>query len=143
MLKYIKSSTIICCLFLIACDTTNNKPLQIKFSVDSTKIVILGVNTTNLYEIKKALDSNTVDPRLVLVTQISSDKDSLTKEIDFPGSLFLFGDSILFIPKQAFVKGESYRVATLINTQFAAPLEIAKGDVGHQIKTQQQVLKKE
>ena len=142
MFKNIKIATILLCLFLTACDTTNNKPLYIGFAADSTKIVLSGITPAARYEAEKTLQANAVDQQLVSVTQIPSDNDTLTMEIDFPGKITLLGDILFFTPNQAFVKGKNYLVQTIINTKFATATEIIKAKVGHRVKAQQQVLKR-
>lgn len=130
------------CLFLTACDTTNNKPLYIGFSADSTKIVVSGITAAAGYEIKKSLQANSAYQQLVSVTQIPADNETLAMEIDCPGKLMLSGDSLFFIPNQPFVKGKSYLVQSIINAKFATATEIIKAKVGHRVKAQQQVLKR-
>lgn len=128
-------------VFLTACNTANNKPLSIRFSVDSTKIIILGIAPAGLYEIKKGLESDSAYRQLVSVLQ-TPDDDSLSVETVFPGKLTVTADSLIFIPNHPFIKGKSYLVQTIVNAQFASATDIIKNNVGHKVKPQQQVLKR-
>lgn len=141
MFKYIKLS-IITGVFLTACNTANNKPLSIHFSADSTKIIILGIAPAGLYEVKKGLQSDSAYQQLVSVLQTPADDDSVSIENKFPGKLTVTADSLIFIPNHPFIKGKSYLVQTIVNTQFASANDIIKNNVGHKVKPQQQVLKR-
>jgi hypothetical protein len=140
MFKNIKIPVLLACLFLAACDTTNNEPLYIGFSADSSKIVVSGITAAAKFEIERNLQAAPADQHLVSVTQIPADNDTLTMEIDFPGTLNLSGDSLFFTPDQAFAKGKNYLVQTMINAKFATAKEIIKAKVGHQVKAQQKIL---
>ena len=128
---------------LIACDSTNNKPLSIGFSSDSTKIIIKDINEAGLYQQKSNLKTDTVYQKIVSVLQTPGDDDTTSMEIDWPGKLAIVGDSLIFSPVKPFVKGRFYLVQTVINAQFAKSEEIIKTDVGHYVKPQQQLLRKD
>ena len=128
--------------FLIACGSTNSEPLSIQFSSDSSKIIIKNIHDAGLYQIKKNLSTDSAYQNIVSVLQTPGDEDSLAMEIMYPGDLSILGDSIIYTPKNAFVKGKVYLVETMINTQFAKSEEIIKSQVGRQLKAQQQILKR-
>lgn len=128
--------------FLIACGSTNSEPLSIQFSSDSSKIIIKNIHDAGLYQLKKNLSTDSAYQNIVSVLQTPGDEDSLAMEIMYPGDLSILGDSIIYTPKNAFVKGKVYLVETMINTQFAKSEEIIKSQVGRQLKAQQQILKR-
>jgi hypothetical protein len=127
---------------LIACGSTNSEPLSIQFSSDSSKIVIKNINDAGLYQLKTNLATDSAYQKVVSVLQTPSDDDSLSMEIAYPGDLTIIGDSLIYTPKNEFVKGKVYLVETMINTQFAKSEEIIKSQVGRQIKAQQKILKR-
>ncbi|TKC12889.1 hypothetical protein FA048_04530 [Pedobacter polaris] len=127
---------------LFACNSTNSKPLLIEFSADSSKIIIGAINEASLYQIKNNIKTDTIYQELVSVLQTPEDDDSTSMEINWPGKLDVIGDSLVFTPKTPFVKGKVYLVETMLNAQFARSEEIVKSNVGHKVKTQQQILRR-
>ncbi|MFA6275465.1 MAG: hypothetical protein WC622_01880 [Pedobacter sp.] len=141
MLKYLKVSIWLLCLFLFGC-TTNNKPLLIHFSKDSSVIVITNIEAAGLFQLKNNINTDTTYQNLVSVLQTPADDDSTSMEVECPGKLSIAGDSLLFTPTTPFVKGKSYLIETMLNAQFASGKEIIKSNVGHKVKAQQQILKR-
>ncbi|MBB2146434.1 hypothetical protein GM921_13110 [Pedobacter sp. LMG 31464] len=141
MFKYLKVSIWLLCLFLFGC-TTNNKPLLIHFSKDSSAIVITNIEPAGLFQLKNNINTDTTYQNLVSVLQTPTDDDSTSMEVEWPGKLSIIGDSLLFTPANPFVKGKSYLIETMLNVQFAKGEEIVKSNVGHAVKAQQQMLKR-
>ena len=143
MFKYIKFPTIaICFCVLFSCNTANNKPLVIGFSSDSLQIVVKDINEAGLFQIRSHIDTDSAYQKLVTVLQTPADDDSTSMEIEWKGKLSLKGDELLFTPNSPFVKGKTYLVETILNSQFASGEDIIKDNVGTQIKPQQQTLKR-
>lgn len=143
MFKYIKfPASVICFCFLFSCNTTNEKPLVIVFSSDSSKIVVKGINQVGLFQLKTHINTDNAYQKLVTVLQTPADDDSTSMEVEWEGKLSLKGDELLFTPNLPFVKGKSYLVETILNTQFASGEDIIKDKIGTQIKPQQQTLKR-
>ncbi len=127
-------------LALWGCGNTESRPLAIRFSADSTAIVISGIGETGLFRLKTNLEKDTAYQQLVSVLQTPAEDDSTGMEIDWPGKLRMQGDSLWFEPVNPFVKGKNYLVETMLNTQFASGGDVIRGKVGHTVKPQQQIL---
>ncbi|MFD0940110.1 hypothetical protein [Pedobacter boryungensis] len=141
MFKYLKLSIWLLCLTLISCNT-NSKPLSIHFSKDSSAVVISNIEPAGLLQLKNNINTDTAYQNLVSVLQTPADDDSTSMEVEWPGKLSITGDSLVFTPANPFIKGKSYLVETMLNTQFARGKEIIKSEVGHKVKAQQQILRR-
>ncbi|MEE1946262.1 hypothetical protein VRU48_14150 [Pedobacter sp. KR3-3] len=127
-------------LALLGCGNTESRPLSIRFSADSTAIVISDIGETGLFRLKTNLEKDTAYQQLVSVLQTPAEDDSTGMETDWPGKLRMQGDSLWFVPANPFVKGKNYLVETMLNTQFASGGDIVRAKVGHTVKPQQQIL---
>lgn len=142
MFKYIKFLAVVLGIALIACNSTNNKPLSIHFSSDSNKIIITNINEAGLYQLKANINTDSNYQKLVSVLQTPGEDDSTSMEIDWPGKLSVIGDSLIFTPNLPFVRKKEYLVETILNAQFASGKDIIKSKVGFKVKAQQQALKR-
>jgi hypothetical protein len=143
MFKFTKLVAAFLCTLIVACTTTENKPLLIDFSADSTAIVISNINKDGLLQLKNNLKTDSAYQKIVSVLQTPAEDDSTSMEIEWPGKLALNGDQLVYTPDSAFKKGKHYLVLTIINAKFAKAEEILKSEVGHQIKSQQKILRKD
>ena len=99
MFKYIKfPASVICFYFLFSCNTTNEKPLVIVFSSDSSQIVVKDINQVGLFQLKSHIDTDSAYQKLVTVLQTPADDDSTSMEVEWKGKLSLKGDELLFTP---------------------------------------------
>ena len=143
MFKYIKFPvSAICFLFLSSCNQTNSKPLVIAFSSDSSQIVIKDINEAALFQLKTNINTDSSYQHLVTVLQTLYDDDSTGMEVEWQGKLSLKSNELLFTPNFPFVRGKTYLVETILNSQFASGEDIIKDKIGTQIKPQQQTLKR-
>lgn len=143
MFKYIKFPIItICFCLLFSCNTENNKPLVISFSSDSSQIVVKDIHEVELFQIRSHIDTDSAYQKLVTVLQTPAEDDSTSMETEWPGKLTIAKDHLLFTPNVPFVKGKTYLVETILNTEFASGEDIVKGRMNVQIKPQQQILKR-
>jgi len=142
MFKYLKLSILSFCCLLFACNTIKDEHLLIDFSVDSSAIVITNITPSGLLQLKNHLETDSAYQKLVTVLQTPTDNDSTGMEINWPGKLFLKKDQLVFSPDTPFAKGKSYLVETILNSRFASAKEILKSEVGHAVKSQQQILKR-
>lgn len=126
-------------LLLLGC-SSGPKPLAIRFSADSTAIVISGIEEAGLLKLKTNLATDTAYQQLVSVLQTPAENDSTGMETEWPGKLSIKGDSLWFAPTDPFVKGKNYLVETMLNTRFASGGDIVRSKVGHTVKPQQQIL---
>lgn len=127
---------------LFACNPTNNKPLLIKFSSDSSSILISNIATTGLLQLKNNINTDTTYQKLVTVLITPAEDDSVTMEKEWPGQLRMKGDELEFVPDSSFVKGKHYLVTTIINVSFADAEKVIKGGMGTSLHAQEQVLKR-
>lgn len=141
MFKYIKFLLVSILFFaLYSCNVKNSKPLQILFSKDSSQIVLQDISEAGLFQLKTHLNTDSAYQQLVVVLETPSDNDSTSMEIQLKGKLSLNENQLIFTPNLPFVKGKTYLVETIINTQFASGEDIIKGKVGNHIKPQQKTL---
>ena len=141
MFKYIKLIVLLSS-FLMACHTTNNKPLSIGFSADSNTVVISNINEASLFHLQEYIQTDSNAQNLVSVLQTPVDDDSTSMEMDWPGKLSIANHQLVFTPELPFVKGKAYLVETMISAEFASGKDIIKSKVGYQVKPQQQLLKR-
>lgn len=142
MFKYIKVLGFVICIASFGCNATNNKPLSIRFSSDSNKIIISNINEAGLYQIKANINTDSSYQKLVSVLQTPADEDSTSMEIEWPGKLNVVGDSLVFVPNLPFVRSKVYLVETILNAQFASGKDIVKSRVGFKVRAQQKLLKR-
>lgn len=128
------------CLWFFSCKNETTKQLSINFSADSTAIVIKNIEPSNLYQIKSNIKTDTAYQSLVSVLQTPGGDEPTGMEINWPGKIDVIGDSLLFTPKQPFVKGKIYLVETIINAQFGGTKDVIRSKVGRRIKAKQQIL---
>ena len=131
---------IISAVFL-SCSGKSDKPV-IKFSGDSSSIVIKNINQASLFEIKKTMQANPDSIKFISVLVTPGDEDSLQDEKDIFGKILLKGDSIIFVPQQTFIKGKTYLVESYIGVKFADGSKLFKGTITHNLKPQIQMLKR-
>jgi len=131
---------IACCLIFSACFFKGDKSLDIRFSSDSTKIVLVGIEEANLYQLRQHLADTAFAEALLsveAVDQESQGADSLIK-----GSLQVVDKTLVFTPQQPFVKGTTYVVQTVLNSSFGKTKDILKSDLGHNPKLQERKLER-
>ena len=143
MLKYIKFFLLAPSFWILcSCNTTKSKPLIINFSTDSTKITVKNIDESALFQLKSNLYTDSSYQELVAVLQTPTDDDSTSMEIEWPGKLSLNENELVFTPVLPFIKGKTYVVETILNTQFASGEDIIKDKVGNQIRPHHQILKR-
>jgi len=122
-----------------SCSNANNRPI-IKFSGDSTAIIIKNIDEASWFEAQKAYQANPDSNNLVTVLLIPGDQDSLEVEKEIPGKFKLAGDSVQFDPDSAFVKGKTYLIENYIGVQFGSVGQLLKNNVKAQLQPQRQTL---
>ncbi|MFC4212083.1 hypothetical protein ACFOWA_12860 [Pedobacter lithocola] len=126
---------------ICSCNNTNNKPI-LKFSADSTSIVIKNIDQASLFEIKKVYQANPDSVNFISVLLTPGETDSLQDEINISGKTILRGDSIIFLPDKPFLKGKKYLVESYIAVEFANGSKLFKGTIKHNLEPQQQMLQR-
>ncbi|WP_316830687.1 hypothetical protein [Pedobacter aquatilis] len=126
---------------LASCSNTNKAPL-IKFSEDSTSIVVKNIDEASLFEVKKAYQSNPDSLNYLSVILIPGETDHLQDEQEVSGHTVLNGDSLIFKPQVQFVKGKNYLVESYIGVSFADKRKFFKGTIKHNLEPQRQMLKR-
>ncbi|RDC54745.1 hypothetical protein DU508_19775 [Pedobacter chinensis] len=127
--------------FALACSNTNNKPI-IKFSRDSSSIIIKNFDETSLLQVRNSYLANPDSNSLVSVLVQPGELDSLQDEILVPGKIKISGDSLVFNPDQPFRKDNTYVVESFINVQFATAGKLITGKVKYNLQPQRQILKR-
>lgn len=142
MFKFVKS--LLCFVVVInvvSCSNKSNTPI-IKFSADSTSIVIKNIDEASWYQIKNIYRLNPDSANFISVLLTPNETDSLQTEKEIFGKINLKDDSILFVPQTPFLKGKSYLVESYIGVKFANGAKLFKGTLNHNLKPQQQLLKR-
>jgi hypothetical protein len=125
---------------VIGCSSSNNKPLSIAFSGDSTAVVISNIDRPGLLQLQQIKDQDSIFKELIAVLQTPSETDSSIREEPVPGKYFVSDTSIVFTPAKPFVKGREYLVITHMNTKFGDAEQIAKGQLSLGVKPIQKSL---
>lgn len=127
--------------FVFSCSGTNNKPI-IKFSRDSTSIIIKNIDKSSLLQVKNyyAIHSDSIDLISVLVKP--GELDSLQDDEEVKGKLNLIGDSLVFTPQLPFEKNKNYLIESFIGVQFATAGKLLSGSIKQNLQPQKQILKR-
>ncbi|KRT17327.1 hypothetical protein ASU31_06560 [Pedobacter ginsenosidimutans] len=128
-------------LFALSCSNTNNRPI-IKFSEDSSSIIIKNIDEASLFQVKNAYQANADALNLVSVLIKPGDLDSIQDELEVPGKVKILGDSLVFNPDQPFLKGKEYLVESYIGIKFATVGDLIMGKGKQNLKAQRQTLKR-
>lgn len=128
-------------LFSLSCSNTNNRPI-IKFSEDSSSIIIKNIDEASLLQVKNAYQANADTLNMVSVLVKPGDLDSLQDELEVPGKIKIVGDSLVFNPDQPFLKDKEYLVESYIGIKFATAGDLIMGKGKQNLKAQRQTLKR-
>jgi len=133
---------IVCVFLCLSCNSTDNKTLAIKFSADSSTIVVSNIEAAALFHLKNNIKTDTSYQKLVSVLETPAEDDSVSMEREWPGTLDMQGDNAVFKPDSPFLKGKTYLVETQLNMSFADIEQMIKGKVRRTMNFKQQVLKR-
>ncbi|RYE37635.1 MAG: hypothetical protein EOP48_28395 [Sphingobacteriales bacterium] len=125
---------------LFACSSSNNKPLLIHFSADSTSIVFENIDRPGLLQLKSMEGQDSILNDLISVLQTPSESDTTIKELPLPGKMLVTDTSIVFTPEQPFLKGNDYLVITYLNARFGTPEQVLKAQLNTAVKPHQMLL---
>ncbi|MDQ0641818.1 hypothetical protein QF042_005383 [Pedobacter sp. W3I1] len=128
-------------LFALSCSNANNRPI-IKFSGDSSSIIIKNIDEASLLQVKNAYKANGDAINMVSVLIKPGDLDSIQDELEVPGKVKILGDSLVFNPDQPFLKGKEYLVESYIGIKFATMGDLITGNGKQNLKAQRQILKR-
>lgn len=140
VLKFVYIFTCLCLCF--SCKNTDNKSLQIKFSKDSSSILISNIEAAALLQLKNNIKTDTSYQKLVSVLETPADDDSVSMEREWPGKLGMIDDNVVFVPDTPFLKGKTYLVETKLNMSFGNIEQMIKGNVRVKMNFRQQILKR-
>ena len=127
--------------FALSCSNTNNRPI-IKFSGDSSSIIIKNIDAASLLQVKNAYQANADTLNLITVLIKPGELDSLQDETEVPGKVKFIGDSLVFSPDQPFIKGKAYLVESYIGVKFATVGNLISGSGKQNLRAQRQTLKR-
>jgi len=128
-------------LFAISCSNTNNRPI-IQFSDDSTSIIIKNIDEASLLQVKNAYKANADTINMITVLLKPGELDSIQDELEVPGKINIAGDSLVFNPDSAFVKGKTYVVESYIGVKFATMGNLISGTAKQNLQAQRQTLRR-
>jgi hypothetical protein len=137
--KYLALITV--AIFALSCSNTNSRPI-IKFSRDSSSIIIKNIDEASLLQVKNAYQANVDTLNLVSVLIKPGELDSIQDELEVPGKIKVSGDSVIFNPDQPFLKGKDYLVESYIGIKFATVGNLISGNAKHNLQAQRQTLKR-
>ena len=127
--------------FILSCTGTNNKP-TIKFSTDSSSIIINNIDGASLLQVKNAYQANADSADLISIVVLPAETDSLQDQLPVAGKYELRGDSLVFKPQHPFQKNKSYLVESFINVKFANTGKLFSGSIKTKLQPQKQILKR-
>jgi len=130
---------VVVAIFLFSCSNTNSKPL-IKFSEDSSSIIIKNIDEASLLQVKNAFKENPDSSNLVAVLLTPNDQDKLQVEKLIEGVFSVSGDSVVFKPALPFIMGKSYLVESFIGVNYADAKKLITNGIKHNLQPQQQIL---
>lgn len=125
----------------ISCSNTNNRPI-IQFSGDSTSIIIKNIDEASLLQVKNAYKANADTINMVTVLLKPGELDSIQDELEVPGKINIAGDSLVFNPDSAFMKGKTYVVESYIGVKFATAGNLISGTAKQNLQAQRQTLRR-
>jgi len=128
-------------LVIISCSGTNNKP-SIKFSRDSTAIVIKNFDESSLFQVRDVYLNQADSNHLVSVFQQAGELDSLQDDVAVTGKFKFAGDSLTFIPSTPFIQGKNYIVESFINVKFGNAGKLISGKANYNLQPQKELLKR-
>ena len=111
--------------------------MEINFSSDSTAIIFTGLDEVSLFRAKQQTDS--LAQELASVFE-SGENSGVEKRV--LGRIEIKGDTLIFTPKNSFVKGNEYLVQTLLHSSFGKTEDMLKADIGKTVKRQEKVLER-
>lgn len=123
----------------ISCSNTNSKPV-IKFSGDSSSIIIKNIDEASFLQVKNAYKTNPDSLDLISVLLTPGDQDSLQVERQISGRFSIGGDSVVFKPNEPFIKGQNYLVESYIGVSYADAKKLLTNGIKHNLQPQQQIL---
>jgi len=143
MLKYFSKylGLLIVAFLAISCSNTNNRPI-IQFSDDSTSIIIKNIDEASLLQVKNAYKANSDTINMITVLLKPGELDSIQDELEVPGKINIAGDSLVFNPDSAFMKGKTYVVESYIGVKFATVGNLISGTAKQNLQAQRQTLRR-
>jgi hypothetical protein len=131
--NWVKIGLYACIFMYYGCSSSNNKPVNINFSADSSSIILSDINPVGLLQLKSSEANDATRMNWVSVSM----GGKMTA-----GKVAIKGDSLSFTPEKPFEKGKSYLVVTPLNASFGGAGDILKGKVSYQVKPQEKILKR-
>jgi hypothetical protein len=119
---------------LISCAPANNKPVLIRFSADSSKIILSGIAPAGLLQLKNTPGIDTAYSDIIHVMELPGDNFAAGVERELPGKVKISDSTVVFTPRDSFVRGKSYQVVSYMNARFGDAGMILKGRLDHKVK---------
>jgi hypothetical protein len=135
----LRSIAVLCFALLLSCAKVNNKP-EIKFSKDSTFIIIEHIKPVSLQQISYYLKENPSFNKLISVYLVA-ENDSLENEL-VDGKMAIADKTVVFKPSQSFIRGKKYWVESYIDANFADTDNLLKLQVKTKLQPQIQLLQR-
>lgn len=93
-------------------------------------------------QVKNAYKANADTINMVTVLLKPGELDSIQDELEVPGKINVAGDSLVFNPDSAFMKGKTYVVESYIGVKFATVGNLISGTAKQNLQAQRQTLKR-
>ncbi|MGY3055075.1 hypothetical protein ACVWYG_003286 [Pedobacter sp. UYEF25] len=124
------------CFF--SCSNGNN-PTIIKFSTDSTAVVVKNIDKVSLLQLKNLLEADSGLNKYIKVMKVSP-SGSITDNPLMLGTIKVVCDSLTFVPMEKFVAGNKYMVESFIGAQFGSVGQMLKGKGQTTVHPQRSIL---
>lgn len=123
---------------IYGCSNVNNRPI-IKFSADSSAIVVGNIKKADLLHLKTLLEADSNISDYLKVTVSPTAEGSVQAEKNVLGRLEV-SDSVVFIPHNRFIPGKSYLVQSFIGAKFASMGGLLTGKAKTTVEPEQKIL---
>ncbi|MES2828540.1 MAG: hypothetical protein V4687_10305 [Bacteroidota bacterium] len=135
-----KVSVIILSVSILGCSSSNNKPLSIGFSADSSSIIIGNIDQPGLLALRDLKNTDSLYRELIAVLQTPSETDTILREELIEGDYLITDSNVVFKPAKPFVKCREYLVITHINAKFGDAESIATSSLSTGVKPREKHL---
>jgi hypothetical protein len=127
---------------LISCAPANNKPVLIRFSADSSRIIFSGIDAAGLLALRNTPGIDTSYSSVLSVVELAGENDSAGVERQLPGRIDIADSTVIFTPRDSFVRAKSYQVVSYLNARFGDAGMILTGKLDHKVKPFQIILRR-
>lgn len=125
--------------FFSACSNKNDQP-TIKFSIDSTAVVLKNIDKVSLLKLRNLVNEDSSIDNFFRITEIAPATNVLITDKIVPGTVKMLGDSLLFVPVDGFKSGSNYLIESYVGVEFANIGQLLRNQGQINVQPQQKIL---